>query len=100
MHPEPDVLARVPLFAGLPEAQREQLAAWLEVEDIERGKRPARQGRSDYQFFVPQEGHVLVELEGRTPQGAGDVFGEIALFGEGRRTADASADTDTRVRSM
>src|SRR4029450_12241414 len=82
--------------------ERQQIAGWLEVQDIAQGKRLARQGRSDYQFFVLEAGQVRVELEGQTLRtlGPGDVFGEIAFFVDGRRTADVIADTDARVLTM
>src|SRR6266516_1688389 len=87
MHPDPDRLLRVPLFAGL---------------SVDERKRLAREGASDYEFFVLDEGTVRVVHEGRTLRelGPGDVFGEVAFFREGRRSADVVAETNVRVLSM
>ncbi len=102
MHPDPDRLLRVPLFAGLSVDERKRLASWLDVEEFDAGKRLAREGASDYEFFVLDEGTVRVVHEGRTLRelGPGDVFGEVAFFREGRRSADVVAETNVRVLSM
>jgi CRP-like cAMP-binding protein len=51
---------------------------------------------------VLDEGEVRIEHGGGEvgQLGPGDVFGELALLGDGRRLADVVAVTDVRVLSM
>jgi len=102
MHPHPDRLSQVPLFDALSQHDRERLAAWLDVEEFDAGRRLTREGAFDYAFFVLDEGDVRVVQDGRTiaTLGAGDVFGEMAFFGDGRRNADIVAETAGRVLVM
>jgi len=102
MHPEPDRLSDVPLFSGLSDEERAQLASWLEQEDHAAGKSLAHEGASDYAFFVLDDGTARVERDGTLLRmlEPGDVFGEMAFFADGRRSADVVADTDVRVLVM
>ena len=101
-HPDPDRLALVSLFGGLAVHDRTRLASWMEVEDFDAGRRLTEQGSFDYAFFVLEQGRVRVEQGGETiaSLGPGDVFGEMAFFGDGRRNADVVAETAGRVLVM
>lgn len=44
MHPEPDTLKRVPLFATLTDEERDRVAAWFDVEEHDAGSRILHQG--------------------------------------------------------
>jgi CRP-like cAMP-binding protein len=76
--------------------------SWFDVEEHAAGKRLAREGASDYAFFVVDQGEVRVEQKGRmlAKVGPADVYGEMAFFADGRRNADVSAETDVRVLAM
>jgi CRP-like cAMP-binding protein len=102
MNPDPSSLSKVPLFAGLSDDDRDRLASWLEVEEFPAGKRLAREGEYDYAFFILDDGRARVEHEGQALRnlGPGDVFGEIAFFGDGRRSATVVAESDVRVLTM
>jgi CRP-like cAMP-binding protein len=102
MHPEPDDLRRVPLFADLTEEEREQIAAWFEIQEHDAGDRIVHEGSPGYGFFVLDDGDIRIEHDGSEVGrlGPGDVFGELALLGDGRRHADVVAVTDVRVLSM
>jgi CRP-like cAMP-binding protein len=102
MKPTADRLSQVPLFEGLSDDDLEHLASWMEVEHIEAGSAMTREGRSAYEFFVLDEGRVRIEHDGATVAtlGPGDVLGELAILGEGRRKADAVAEVDTRAFAM
>jgi CRP-like cAMP-binding protein len=102
MHPDPDRLSLVSLFGGLSADDRARLATWLEVEEFEAGRRLTQEGAFDYAFFVLERGRVRVEREGRAiaSLGPGDVFGEMAFFGDGRRNADVVAETPGSVLVM
>jgi CRP/FNR family transcriptional regulator, cyclic AMP receptor protein len=101
-HPDPDRLALVSLFSGLSVNDRTRLASWMEVEDFDAGRRLTEEGAFDYAFFVLEQGRVRVEQGGTTiaSLGPGDVFGEMAFFGDGRRNADLVAETAGRVLVM
>jgi CRP-like cAMP-binding protein len=92
----------VPLFAGLTDAQRGQVAAWFEIQEHDAGERIVHEGSPGYGFFVLHEGEVRIEHAGEEVGrlGPGDVFGELALLGDGRRHADVIAATHIRVLSM
>ena len=102
MKPDPDRLLRVPLFAGLSDDDRTRVASWLDVAEYEAGQRIAREGSSGYTFFVLDDGAVRVDHGGEAVAtlGPGDVFGEMAFFGDGRRNSDIVAETPVRVFSM
>jgi CRP-like cAMP-binding protein len=101
-HPDPDRLALVALFSGLSVDDRTRLASWMEVEHFDAGRRLTEEGAFDYAFFVLEQGRVRVEQSGTTiaSLGPGDVFGEMAFFGDGRRNADVVAETAGRVLVM
>ena len=102
MHPDPDRLMLVSLFAGLSAPDRARVASWLEAEEFTAGRLLTEEGAHDYAFFVLERGRARVERDGQTvgSLGPGDVFGEMAFFGDGRRTADVVAETDGSVLVM
>jgi NTE family protein len=102
MHPDPDRLREIPLFEGIGTDQLEQVASWFDVEEHPAGTRLTRAGASGYAFFILEEGHARVEVDGAAVNElrAGDVFGEMAFFADGRRTADVFADTEVRILAM
>jgi CRP-like cAMP-binding protein len=95
-------LSRVPIFDGLTDVERAEVAGWLDVERFEAGRRLAHAGATEYEFLILDEGRARVEQDGRTLRTLepGDVFGEIAFFGDGHRSADVIAETDVTVLSM
>jgi CRP-like cAMP-binding protein len=94
--PKPEELAGVPLFAGLTDQARAALAKRFEVRHFHPGDRMLTEGRSGYSFFVIQDGQASVEHDGQELRtlGAGDFCGEIAILGQGRRTATVTATGD------
>src|SRR5262245_29000257 len=102
MHPTPDRLAEVPLFDGVSDDERARIASWLEVKDVRAGTSIMHEGASGYSFFVLESGVVRIVHEGLTlaTLGPGDVFGELAILGDGHRHADVIAETDAVVLSM
>src|SRR5215831_11568776 len=93
--PTADDLARVPLLAGLDAGSRAAIAAALEVEEHAPGHVVVSEGRAGYAFYVVADGKLAVTVDGREVRelGPGDFFGEIAIIGEGRRTATVTAVT-------
>jgi CRP-like cAMP-binding protein len=97
-----DDLARLPLFAGLEEDQLAELASWFEERSVAPGTRLIGEGAAGYSFFVMVHGAAvatsdevtLAELE------PGDFFGEIAILGDGRRTASVTTTAPSAVLTM
>ena len=86
-------LGRIPLLNGLSGHTRAVLAAIMETDVAEAGHAVVTEGRSGYAFYVIDSGHADVVHEGQQLRqlGPGDFFGEIAIMGEGRRTASVIA---------
>ena len=81
------MLARLPLFAGLGEAERARLAAATSRRELKRGEFLFRQGEQPTGFYLVVHGRI--ELRARSPQGrervtdivgAGRSFGEAIMF--------------------
>jgi CRP-like cAMP-binding protein len=92
-------LAGVPLFADLEPDERETLASWFEVQDVSAGVKLTGEGASGYSFFILREGTATVTIDGnevRTLE-PGDFFGELAILGDGRRTATVTTASPVRV---
>ena len=98
----PAELASIPLFASLSEAEREQVAGWFEPGRAPEGCTLAGEGATGYCFFVLAEGHAAVSSNGAqlTTLGPGDFFGEIAILGDGRRSATVTTTTPVRLLVM
>ncbi len=94
--------SRFPLFAGLSDKEREQIARWADEIDVDPGKHLVEQGEFPYEFFVIEEGTATVSRDGErlADLGAGDFFGEIALLEHDRRTASVVASTPLRAIVM
>jgi CRP/FNR family cyclic AMP-dependent transcriptional regulator len=93
--PEVADLAGTALFANLDEPDLMVLREWLEAEETYVGQHLTEEGTSGYAFFVLHSGTADVSVDGSVVRtlGAGDYFGEIALLGEGRRTATVQVTT-------
>ena len=102
MHPDPNRLGEISVFAGLTSEQLDQIASWFDVEEHPANTRLTREGASGYALFILDQGQARVELEGVAiyELRPGDVFGEMAFFSDGRRKADVFAVTDVRVMAM
>jgi len=74
----------------------------VRVQEHEAGERIVHEGSPGYWFYVLADGEVRIEHGGREVGRLepGDVFGELAPLGDGRRHADVIAVTDVRVLSM
>jgi MFS family permease len=81
------------LFAPLPLATVENLAARLVPVAVTPGQEVIRQGDMGDRFYVIAQGHVAVECDGepRRTEGPGEFFGEIALLRDTPRTATVHA---------
>jgi CRP/FNR family transcriptional regulator, cyclic AMP receptor protein len=93
-----DLLARVPLFEGLTQAQLKKVAEVCETEEVRRGAYVFREGEPGASMYVVVQGKVRISRqmpgmgeEALTILDAGSAFGEMAVVEEGVRSADAIA---------
>jgi CRP-like cAMP-binding protein len=98
----PAELAAVPLFASLGEPELREIASWFDAKDVGEGARIIGEGASGYTFFVLVDGAAVVTAGGEEvgTLGAGDFFGEIAILGDGRRSATVTTTAPSRVLVM
>lgn len=102
MHPTPEALAAVPVFSSLAESERERVSAWMETRYAAPGERIVSEGATGYSFFVLFDGTAQVTKNGEdlVTLGSGDFFGELALAGDGRRTATVTATSAVTLAAM
>jgi CRP-like cAMP-binding protein len=94
-----DDLAGIPLFDTLEPDEQAAIAPWFELEDVSPGVKLTGEGASGYSFYVLRHGAATVtidDIEVRT-LGPGDFFGELALLGDGRRTATVTTASPSQV---
>lgn len=94
-----DDLAGIPLFDALDPGERATIAPWFELRDVSPGVNLTGEGASGYEFFVLRDGTATVTINGievRTLD-AGDFFGELAILGDGRRTATVTTTSRAQV---
>ena len=97
-----DLLARVPLFAGLAKRHLRSVASIGREERFDEGDTIAAEGLAGDDFYVIVGGQARVVRRGRTVARLvpGDFFGEIALLDGGPRTASVIAETPLQVVSI
>ena len=90
-----NVLAEVPLFAGLNGRHLRKVAALGRIRRIHQGARVIRAGDAGDSLFVVLDGEVSVGRRGlpSLTLGVGSFFGELALIDGGPRTATIVAKT-------
>ncbi len=91
-----DILKTVPLFAGLDDREREQIAATLRERRFSAGDTVTEEGAGAAGFFIIEAGEADVAVGGQARRTirAGDYFGEIALLTGSDRTATIKATSD------
>jgi CRP-like cAMP-binding protein len=98
-HDHLDTLAGVTLFQGLGRSTLELISSNTTEVHGEAGTEWTRQGALGLEAFVVLEGEAAVVVDGEQvgTVGRGEVFGEMALLGEARRTATVVATTPMKV---
>jgi CRP-like cAMP-binding protein len=93
-----EILARLSLFADLPQAQLTAIAHRFEDEVFQEGTRVLRKDLKGSGLFVILEGEasLLIEGEERARFGPGEFFGEISLLTGDAPNADIQAATQLR----
>jgi CRP-like cAMP-binding protein len=95
-------LAAIPLFDSLTESELQTLAPWFEARAASEGVCLIGEGAAGYSFFILTEGSAVATAGGSTlaTLGPGDFFGEIAILGEGRRTATVTTTSPAKLLAM
>ena len=91
-----DVLAQVPLFAGVPPRFIKRLAGEMDEQRFMEGATIVRKGEPGDTFYVLVEGEARVTDENGKRLARlipGDFFGEISLMDGGPRTATVVSET-------
>jgi CRP/FNR family transcriptional regulator, cyclic AMP receptor protein len=99
-----DTLRQVPLFESLDDEAAGELCELLESVDCKAGAFLFRAGEKGDAMYIIERGKVRIcvhTVDGRevtlTEFGRGDFFGEMALLGGQRRSADAVVAEDARL---
>jgi CRP-like cAMP-binding protein len=99
-----ELLARVPVFSTLQEGDLEQIAQLAVPRSFDAGQVVLREGDRSDSCYIVQTGRARAVHEhgdGRTITlatfGPGDIFGELALFEDERRSATVEALGEMRV---
>jgi CRP/FNR family transcriptional regulator, cyclic AMP receptor protein len=94
-----DLLAAVPLFAGLSKKELGEVAAIADEISLPAGRRLIEEGTRGREFFVLVEGTAAVSRKGRkiNEVEGGSWFGEIALVADVPRTATVTATSAVRL---
>jgi CRP-like cAMP-binding protein len=94
-----DLLAKVPLFAGLSKRDLQRVARIADEIDLREGKQLISEGYSGREFFVLLDGSAEVRRKGRkvNTMSPGDFFGEIALLSDRLTTATVTTTEPSRA---
>src|SRR6201989_583231 len=94
-----DDLASQPLFGELDEATLTTIAPWFEVEEASPGVRLTGQGSPGYSFYVLCDGTASVTVDGDEVNTLrpGHLFGELAILGDGIRSATVTTTSPARL---
>jgi voltage-gated potassium channel len=94
-----DDLAGIALFDTLDPEACAAIAPWFELQDVSAGVKLIGEGATGYSFFVLRDGSALVTIDGDEVRilEPGDFFGELAILGDGRRTATVTTASQSQV---
>lgn len=95
-------LAAVPLLSTCTRAELRSLASLSTVIDVPVGATLCREGEAGREVFIVLDGatEIIVGGEIIAEVGAGEILGEVAVFNNGPRTADAVVTEAARVLVM
>jgi CRP-like cAMP-binding protein len=97
------LLKRGTIFAGTPDDVLSQVAELLEPVQVQAGETIFRKGDAGDCMYIVVQGRICIHDGDRVldnSQGAGHVFGEMALLDEERRLADATALEDSQLLNL
>jgi MFS family permease len=98
---ELDLIEMVPMFAPLPIAAKERVAARLVPVSVGAGDTVIRAGEQGDRFYIVEEGELQIDAGGVVSTACRtDYFGEIALLHDVPRTATVRAAADSRLLAL
>jgi predicted MFS family arabinose efflux permease len=97
-----ELLRSNPIFAPLPPAAVEHLAAKLVARSVAAGDVVFRQGEAGDLFYLVEDGRCEIAIDGEKVADAwpGEAFGEIALLRDVPRTATVTAVEDSKLLAL
>jgi MFS family permease len=99
--PELELIDRVPLFAPLSIATKEQVAASLVPMSFAAGEVVIQAGDAGDRFYIVGDGELDIDAGGHhTTAHEDDYFGEIALLRDVPRTATVKATVDSNLYTL
>jgi voltage-gated potassium channel len=92
-------LAGIALLDDLEPEELTKIAPWFEVQDVSPGVNLTGEGASGYSFYILSDGTASVTINGVEVNtlGPGDFFGELAILGDGVRTATVTTTSPSRL---
>lgn len=99
---EPDELRGTSLCGDLSDEELARVAEWFDATSFSEGVKVAGEGAPGYSFFVIADGTAVVSSGGDelARLGPGDFFGEVAILGDGRRSATVTTTSPARLFVM
>lgn len=94
-------LRRIRILGGMSDEQLERFGQFVEIEKVPQWSLVVKQGDPGEAMYFVLEGELRVRINVLGKEtilatlGAGEMFGDIALFDRGPRSADVVANTDT-----
>jgi Cyclic nucleotide-binding domain len=94
-------LRRIRILGAMSDEQLERFAQFVEIEKVPQWSVVVKQGDPGEAMYFVLEGELRVRINVLGKEtilatlGAGEMFGDIALFDRGPRSADVVANTDT-----
>jgi CRP-like cAMP-binding protein len=97
-----DDLIGIQLFESLSVADLEQVAGWFQVREVSEGVKLTGEGAPGYSFYVLLAGSAVVTAGDKAvaTYAPGDFFGEMAILGDGRRTATVTTTAPAKLLVM
>jgi voltage-gated potassium channel len=94
-----DDLAGIALFDALESHECAAIAPWFELQEVSAGAKLTGEGAAGYSLFVIGDGTASVTVDGSEVNTLvpGDFFGELAILGDGLRTATVTATSPSRL---
>jgi len=92
-------LAGIALLDDLEPEELTKIAPWFEVQDVSPGVNLTGEGASGYSFYILSDGTASVTIDGVEVNtlGPADFFGELAILGDGVRTATVTTTSPSRL---
>jgi CRP/FNR family transcriptional regulator, cyclic AMP receptor protein len=94
-----ELIRRIPFFSECSKRELEKIARIADEIDVPAGKTLMKEGELGWECFVMIDGELEVTQDGRrvATRGGSELFGEVALLTDQRRTATVTTVTPARA---